>query len=138
MYYVYKVLIVSLFLRFFSWSCSDSVVFVFLMELFRQCGICCFSHGVVPTVWYLLFFSWSCSDSVVFFVFLMELFRQCSVLFSHGVVPTVWYLLFFSWSCSDSVLFVVFRLISNGNLKWPSPYNLFGSFVVCHKVGYEI
>jgi hypothetical protein len=75
------------------------------LELFRQCGICCFyvrygscsdsvifvvfllDVGAVPTVWYL-FFSvryWSCSDSVIFVVFLLDV----------GAVPTVWYLLFF-------------------------------------------
>ena len=45
-----------------------------ILELFRQCGISCFSGRY-----------WSCSDSAVFFVFLLDI----------GAVPTVWYLLFF-------------------------------------------
>ena len=45
-----------------------------ILELFRQCGICCFSVRY-----------WSCSDSAVFLVFLLDI----------GAVPTVWYLLFF-------------------------------------------
>ena len=75
------------------------------LELFLQCGICCFSIRV-----------WGCSYSVVFVVFLVEfeLFLQfgiccfsirvwsCSYsvvfvvfLLKFGAVPTVWYLLFF-------------------------------------------
>jgi hypothetical protein len=93
------------------------VLFVFLLtfELFRQCGIICFSIDLwtVPTVWYYLFFYWplNCSDSVVLFVFLLifELFRQCGIIcFSIDLwtVPTVWYYLFFYWplNCSDSVV----------------------------------
>jgi hypothetical protein len=86
------------------WNCSDCVAFfVFLdfgtvptvwhflffqiMELFRQCGIFCFSRfwncsdsvaffvfpefGTVPTVWYFLFFQ------------ILELFRQCGIIFFH-------------------------------------------------------
>jgi hypothetical protein len=69
------------YLLFFYWS----------LELFLQCGICCFSIGV-----------WSCSYSVVFVVFLLE----------FAAVPTVWYFCFSIkvWSCSDSVVFVVFLL----------------------------
>ena len=48
--------------------------FCWILELFRQCGICCFSVRY-----------WSCSDSAVFLVFLLDI----------GAVPTVWYLLFF-------------------------------------------
>ena len=78
-----------------------------IQELFRQCGIFCFSVRFR-----------NCSDSVVFFVFLLDL----------GTVPTVWYFLFFYQiqelfrqcgifcfsiifrNCSDSVVFFVFRL----------------------------
>jgi hypothetical protein len=106
-----------------SWNCSDSVVlFVFLfdygwscmtymvvqiLELFRQCGVVCFSvwlwlimHdlyggtdlGFVQTVWCCLFFcftmvyhawliwwyiSWICSDCVVLFVFLFDYGLSC-------------------------------------------------------------
>ena len=45
-----------------------------ILELFQQCGICCFSIRF-----------WSCSNSVVFVIFLLD----------FGVVPMVWYLLFF-------------------------------------------
>ena len=48
--------------------------FYFILELFWQYGIFCFS---------ILF--WNCSDSMVFFVF----------LFYFGTVLTVWYFLFF-------------------------------------------
>ena len=95
--------------------------FCWIMELFLQCGIFCFSvrlwncsysvvslvfqldYGTVPAVWYLLFFCW-----------IMELFLQCGIfyfsvglwncsyrvvffvfLLDYGTVPTVWYLLFF-------------------------------------------
>ena len=79
-----------------------------ILELFRQCGILCFS---------IIF--WNCSDSVVFFVFLLY----------FGTVPTVWYFVFFYcilelfrqccmlcfsivfWNCSDSVVFCVFHFI---------------------------
>jgi hypothetical protein len=81
------------------------LLFFWILELFRQSGICCFSGF------------WSCSDSLVFVVFL-----------DFGAVPTVWYLLFFwilelfrqsgiccfsrFWRCSDSLVFVVFHFIS--------------------------
>ena len=92
------------------WNYSDSVVFcVFLLyfgtvptvlyfvffycilELFRQCGIFCFS---------IVF--WNYSDSVVFCVFLLY----------FGTVPTVWYFLFFYCILElfDSVVFFVFLL----------------------------
>ena len=45
-----------------------------ILELFKQCGICCYSVRY-----------WSCSDSVVFVVFLLDI----------GAVPTVRYLLIF-------------------------------------------
>ena len=48
--------------------------FCWILDLFLQCGIFCFSIKV-----------WSSSDSVVFVVFLLE----------FGAVPTVWYFLFF-------------------------------------------
>ena len=94
-----------------------------ILELFRQCGICCFSVRY-----------WSCSDSVVFVVFLGDIGAVPIVryllffLLDIGAVPTVWYLLFFweilelfrqcgiccfsvrYWSCSDSAVFVVFLL----------------------------
>jgi hypothetical protein len=86
---------------------SYFLFFYWILELFRQCGIFCFS------IWF-----WNCSDSMVFFVFLLD-FRT---------VPTVWYFLFFYWilelfrqcgifcfsigfwNCSDSVVFSVFLL----------------------------
>jgi hypothetical protein len=46
-----------------------------VLELFRQCGICCFSVRY-----------WSCSDSAVFVVFLLDI----------GAVPAVRYLLFYN------------------------------------------
>ena len=79
--------------------------FYLILDLFRQCGIFCFS------IWF-----WTCSDSVVFFVFLfdfgpvptvsyflffyliLDLFRQCGIcffLFDFGPVPTVWYFFVF-------------------------------------------
>ena len=80
--------------------------FYLILELFRQCGIVCFSIRF-----------WNCSDSVVLFVFLLD-FRivqtsvvlfvflldfgivQTSVvlfvfLLDFRIVQTVWYLLFF-------------------------------------------
>jgi hypothetical protein len=60
---------------FFYWICLDSVVcFVFLLDMFGQCGMFCFSIGYVWTVWYVLFFYWICLDSVVCFVFLLDMF----------------------------------------------------------------
>jgi hypothetical protein len=72
-----------------------------ILELFRLCGIFCFSRF------------WNCSDSVAFFVFP-----------DYGTVPTVWHFLFFQilelfrqcgifcfsriWNGSDSVVFFVF------------------------------
>ena len=58
--------------------------FYLIWELFRQCGIFCFS------IWFgncsdSVVFLRNCSNSVVFFVFLFDL----------GIVPTVWYFLFF-------------------------------------------
>ena len=47
--------------------------FYWILEMFWQCGIFCFSIGC-----------WNCSDSVVFFVFLLD----------FGTVPTVWYFCF--------------------------------------------
>jgi hypothetical protein len=62
---------------FFYWICLDSVVcFVFLLDMFGQCGMFCFSIGYVWTVWYVLFFYWICLDSVVCFVFLLDMFGQ--------------------------------------------------------------
>ena len=65
--------------------------FCLLLELFRECGICCFSVRY-----------WSCSDSMVFVVFLLDI----------GAVPTVRICCFYVryWSCSDSAVFVVFLL----------------------------
>jgi hypothetical protein len=73
------------------------LLFSMILQLFRQCGICCF-------LWFC-----NCSDSVVFVVF-----------YDFVTVPTVWYLLFsmilqlfrqcgiccFLWfcNCSDSVV----------------------------------
>ena len=70
------------------------IVWLFVLELFRQCGYFCWncSYSVVicvrtvPTVW--LFFFWNCSDSVVICVgtvptvwlFVVELIRQCGYL----------------------------------------------------------
>ena len=61
--------------------------FCSILELFRQCRICCFSVRY-----------WSCSDSVVFVVFLLDFgtVRQCGIscfLLDFGTVPTVWYVL---------------------------------------------
>jgi hypothetical protein len=76
-----KIDILILFASFYDfdilfWNCPDSLVFyVFLdfgTELFRQCGIFCFSRF------------WNSPDSVVFYVFL-----------DFGTVQTVWYFLFF-------------------------------------------
>jgi hypothetical protein len=76
-----KIDILILFASFYDfdilfWNCPDSLVFyVFLdfgTELFRQCGIFCFSRF------------WNSPDSVVFFVFL-----------DFGTVLTVWYFMFF-------------------------------------------
>jgi hypothetical protein len=76
------------------------------LELFRQCGIICFSVG-----------HWNCSDSVALFV----------LIWDFGTVTTMWPYLFlygtlilfqqydiicFSiglWNCSDSVALFVFR-----------------------------
>ena len=82
------------------------------LEMFRRCGILCFSVGFwkcsdsvvslafllgfgnVPTVWYPLFFCW-----------ILEMFRQCGILcFSVGF-----------WKCSDSVVSFVF-LLGFGNV----------------------
>ena len=97
------------------------LLFYGTMELYRQCGIICFSMGL-----------WNCTGSVALFVFLwdfdtvptvwhylffygtMELFRQCGIicfsmglwnctgsvalfvfLWDFGTVPTVWHYLFF-------------------------------------------
>ena len=103
------------------WKCSDSVVFVvflldfgnvptvwyfflvflldflffyWILEMFRQCGIFCFS--IVK-----------CSDSVVFFVFLLDFGNVSdSVVFFDSVVfvPTVG--LFFYWMFRQCVFFV--------------------------------
>jgi hypothetical protein len=51
--------------------------FYWTLELFRHCGIICFSIG-----------HWNCSDSVALFVFLLD----------FGTVPTVWHYLFFYWT----------------------------------------
>jgi hypothetical protein len=65
------------------WNCSDSValsVFSFCywtLELFRECGIVCFSIGL-----------WTCSDSVALLVFLLN----------FETVPTLWHYLFFYWT----------------------------------------
>ena len=48
--------------------------FYWTLELFRQCGIICYSTGL-----------WNCSDSVVFLVCLCD----------FGTVPTIWHYLFF-------------------------------------------
>ena len=67
------------------------LLFCSILELFRQCGICCFSYRY-----------WSCSNSAVFVVFLLdiEMFRQCGICcFSIRFL-----------NCSDSVVFVVFLL----------------------------
>jgi hypothetical protein len=81
--------------------------FYYILELFRHCGILCFS---------IIFLN--CSDSVVFLVFLLYFWT----------VPTVWYFLFFYYifelfrqcgifcfsiiflNCSDTVVFYVFLL----------------------------
>ena len=61
-----------------------------ILELFRQCGICCFSVRF-----------YNCSDSVVFVVFLLDFRTVPTVwyllffLLDFKTVPTVWYLLFF-------------------------------------------
>ena len=64
------------------------VVFLLDIEMFRQCGICCFS------IRFLNF-----SDSVVFVVFLLDIgavptVRYCFFLLDIGAVPTVRYLFF--------------------------------------------
>jgi hypothetical protein len=80
--------------------------FCYILELFRQCGISCFSVR-----------SWNCSDSVVCLVFLLDFgtVRLCGIscfLLDFGTVPTVWYLLFSVkfCNCSDSVVSLVFLL----------------------------
>jgi len=59
------------------------------MELFRQCGIICFSMGLsLFRQCGIIGFHmglWNCSDSVALFVFLLD----------FGTVPTVWNYLFF-------------------------------------------
>ena len=121
-----KIDILILFASFYDfdilfWNCPDSLVFyVFLdfgTELFRQCGIFCFSRFWNSPDSGIFCFSrfWNCPDSVVFYVFLdfgTELFRQCgrfcfsrfwnipdSVVFfvflDFGTVLTVWYFMFF-------------------------------------------
>ena len=121
-------------------NCSDSVVFfVFLfdfgivqavwyllffyqiLELFRQCGICCFSIrfwncsdkcGICCfsirfwncSNYGICCFSirfWNCSEwYLLFFYQILELFRQCGI----------WFFSIRFWNCSDSVVFVVFLL----------------------------
>ena len=67
------------------WTCSDSVVFFYILDLFRF---------------------WTCSDSVVFFYTILDLFRQCGIfLLDFGPVLTVWYFSIRFWTCSDSVVF---------------------------------
>ena len=101
-----------LYLQFCNW----------ILELFRQCGICCFcvrcqncsdsvelfsfllGFRIVLTVWNWFFFfrSQNCTDSVellVFFCQILELFRQCSICFISVRL----------YNCSDSVVFVVFQ-----------------------------
>ena len=91
------------------------------LELFRQCGIICFSighwnfsdsvalfvylfdFGNVPTVWHYLFFDTTLElfDSLALFVFLLDI----------GTVPTVWHYLFFYctfeqfWQCEYYLFF---------------------------------
>ena len=110
------------------WNCSDSVVFFvfhfifytlcywlfclqflrFIFELFRQCGIFCFSYHFLYSVLLAVLFTmfaiefWSCSDSVVFVAFHIIFYILCYWLFclqflrlKFETVPTVWYFLFF-------------------------------------------
>jgi hypothetical protein len=96
-------------------------IFYRIFELFRQCGIFCFSVRF-----------WNCSDSVVFFVFLLD-FWNCSdsvvffvFLLDFGTVPTVWYFSVRFWNCSDSVVFFAFHLNTSlqtygSNLRVPLP-----------------
>jgi len=85
------------------------------LEMFRQCGICCFDSVVsfVSTVWYLLFRQCGicCFDSVVSFVSIVWylVFRRCGICCFDSVVyfvSTVWYLLFRQCGifCFDSVV----------------------------------
>ena len=92
-----------LFLQFCYW----------ILELFRQCGICCFSVRFQ-----------NCSDSVVFVVFyefrtgqtmwyllsfmILELFRQCGICCFY----------FRFQNCSDSVIFAVFYDFETVQTVW--------------------
>jgi hypothetical protein len=101
----------ALFVFMRLWNCSDSVeLFVFsldigtvptlwyylffnwTLELFRQCGIICYSTGLwnfsVSVALLVFHFSiglWNCSDIVALFIFLLD----------FGTVPTIWHYLFF-------------------------------------------
>jgi hypothetical protein len=116
--------------------------FYYVSELFRQCGIYCFSiifrnyfdsvvfivfllyFGTISTVWYLLFF-----------YYISELLRQCgiycfSIIFRNyfdsvvfivfllyfGTISTVWYLLFF---------YYISELFRQSGIYCFSFYNLF-------------
>ena len=95
------------------WKCSDSVTllvslfyfgtvpkvwhfwfFYWILDMFRRCGIICFSMGL-----------WNCPNSVALSVFsfcywTLELFREGDIIcFSFGL-----------WTCSDSVALLVFLL----------------------------
>jgi hypothetical protein len=66
-------------------NCFDSVVlFYWIQELFRQCGIFLLYSGTVPTVWYFSIGFRNCSDSVVLFYCIRELFRQCGIFLLYS------------------------------------------------------
>ena len=88
-----------LYLQFCNW----------IIELFRQCGICCFSvrfqncSDSMKLLVFLLDFRtvrtvWNCW----FFCQILELYGQCGItcffLLDFRTVPTVWYSLFFCYS----------------------------------------
>ena len=61
------------------------------LELFRQCGIICFSIGLWICSNSVKCFSighWNCSDSVALFIFLLD----------FGTVPTMLHYLLFNWT----------------------------------------
>ena len=78
------------------------LLFFQILEMFRQCGIFCFSRFWKcsdSVVFFCFSRFWKCSDSVVFFVFLdfgnVRTVWYIFAFLDFGNVPTVWYFLFF-------------------------------------------